>query len=362
MLKAIPTGIQCTLACFIILLVQHDSYSQTISGKIRDEQTKEAVPYANIYFNNSYYGTISDADGNFELDISQNPGQDIVVSCMGYESQLIADYVPGNYYVIYLKLKLNSIGEVAIIIGGMPREKMIEIFEREFLGETKNTKKCTIENIDDLGLRYNNSSGTLLAYSPKPLIISNKELGYRITYFLEEFKWEKDRMVYRGYSIFAEDTTLSVEEIRHVEKKRKQTFLGSRMHFFRVLWNNAIHNSEFKVFFSKEAEINVIFHKNKLHLTQNESEHNEMSEINLLNSVMIENVHVKNLYYPETLIITYYKHNKSYLSFHKNTSIQFTKSGFFNPVNIYWEGDMANKRIGDQLPYEYSLPIKSIQE
>jgi len=50
----------------IVLLIQYDLDAQIISGKVVSSQTKESVPYVNIYFNNSYNGTVSDIEGNFD--------------------------------------------------------------------------------------------------------------------------------------------------------------------------------------------------------------------------------------------------------------------------------------------------------
>ena len=33
----------------------------------------------------------------------------------------------------------------------------------------------------------------------------------------------------------------------------------------------------------------------------------------------------------------------------------FDKSGYFDPLSIAWDGEMAQQRIADQLPYEYKI-------
>ena len=50
----------------IILTGLSATAQQSISGRVTDKRG-EAVIHANIYFEGSYEGTISDAEGNFSL-------------------------------------------------------------------------------------------------------------------------------------------------------------------------------------------------------------------------------------------------------------------------------------------------------
>ncbi len=58
--------------------------SQTISGIVKDENN-EPMAGVNIYFQNSYTGTVSDVNGNFQLTGSFNSGDKIIFSFLGYE-------------------------------------------------------------------------------------------------------------------------------------------------------------------------------------------------------------------------------------------------------------------------------------
>ena len=306
--------------------------AQTISGQILDYQTNKPISFANIYFNNSYNGTISDSDGNFKLNFSKNLGQDLVVSHVGYKSQLIKEYESGKFYQIYLTPHMFMLKEIVVIADDTPRKKKIKMFLKEFLGQTDNAKKCTIENLSDLRLVYNKSSNNLRAFSSKPLIIHNKALGYRIKYFLDEFENNNNRINYRGYSIFEEDTTISDNEFKKIERRRRKAYLGSIMHFFRILWNNELKKSKFRVYDVKNT-----------------------TETNLENNIQNESDDVKYLIYPNTLKFFYNNYKISYLEFENNSRIFFTRSGYFDPEGHYWQGDMATRRVGDLLPYEYRL-------
>lgn len=220
----------------LIFTLFQTSKGQTITGKVIDYKTDSTISFANIYFNNSFNGTTSDLDGNFKLDISQNYGQDIVISCIGYETETIKNYMAGKIYLVYLKPKSILLTELFIVSDEVPRKKKLNIFIKEFLGSSSNAKKCTIKNLDDLRLIYFKSTSTLVAYCEKPLIIQNQALGYRIIFFLKEFKNTYSRTYYEGSYFFEEDSTLSEKAKSKVIKRRKSVYYGSRMHFFRALW------------------------------------------------------------------------------------------------------------------------------
>ncbi len=61
----------------------------------------------------------------------------------------------------------------------------------------------------------------------------------------------------------------------------------------------------------------------------------------------------KYLKHPATLYISYYD-NRSRIYFLKE-QVLFHEDGFFDPVGVSWAGEMSKKRIGDWLPYEYSV-------
>ena len=63
-LMAVVLKHQLLIAPAIFLLIPYNTVAQTISGTVLSAQTKESVPYANIYFNNSFNGSVSDIDGN----------------------------------------------------------------------------------------------------------------------------------------------------------------------------------------------------------------------------------------------------------------------------------------------------------
>ena len=84
---------------FLIIITQNfNIVAQTVYGQVLDSQTNEPLPFTSVYFNNSYIGTTSDVDGYFKLDVSNNSGQKIIISHVGYYSIELNDYVAGEEY------------------------------------------------------------------------------------------------------------------------------------------------------------------------------------------------------------------------------------------------------------------------
>ena len=61
--------------------------AQSIKGKVIDEMTNQAVPYTNIGIEGTFYGTASDAEGNFELKIPEEMiNKQIFFSALSYKN------------------------------------------------------------------------------------------------------------------------------------------------------------------------------------------------------------------------------------------------------------------------------------
>lgn len=55
----------------------------TVSGKVVD-QNNEPIPGANVVIVGKAIGTVSDFDGNFNLQTDENPPFDLQISSLGY--------------------------------------------------------------------------------------------------------------------------------------------------------------------------------------------------------------------------------------------------------------------------------------
>ncbi len=324
----------------LILLVNHFlvAYNQILKGTILDKDTEDKIVYAAIYFNGTFVGTYSDQNGNFQLDVSKNTTMPLSISAIGYNSVTINSFSSNNPLIVYLTPKVYNLSEVVINAKSLDRERRsnLVLFKNIFLGTTSNAHWCEIINENDITFNYKSDKDTLRAFASKPLQIENRALGYKITYFLDKFEYDRKNRTFffKGNIVFNEDMTTEELQKQSYERHRRNAYLGSRMHFFRELWANNLKATGFVV--------------------QNPSEEN----LNYEKIVFEENDHKKYLSYREYLIITYYsKVVKSYIVFLKDR-VFFDGTGYFDASGISWEGQMVDRRIGDLLPYEYVLKNK----
>ncbi|WP_439475355.1 carboxypeptidase-like regulatory domain-containing protein [Algoriphagus formosus] len=77
------------LTCFLLVSLGVGSvFAQTtISGTVIDADTKETLVGVNIIVKGKVIGTISDLDGNFTLNVNQEPPFTLIFSMVGYSSQ-----------------------------------------------------------------------------------------------------------------------------------------------------------------------------------------------------------------------------------------------------------------------------------
>ena len=308
------------------------AYNQVIKGTILDEQTKNPIMSASIYFNGTFVGTSSDMNGKFELDISKYTSLPLTISSIGYYSVTLIDFSDSGRFVISLTPMVYELEEVIISnkLFKKRRRANLKLFKNEFLGTTFNALDCEIINENDITFTYSSDKDTIKAFAAKPIIIHNRSLGYKVTYYLDKFEYYKKSkaVFFYGNIIFNEDLSNDETQKNLFERRRKHTYLGSRMHFFRALWSNDLLYSGFTVSGSRH---NIFKYKNLVSKDYNNK---------------------KFLNYNKEVLEIAYNTNLSNITFLKS-KVYFDQNGYFDPSGIIWNGEMAEQRIGDWLPYEY---------
>ena len=318
----------------VLMSILTTAFPQTFKGTVLDESTNKPISFATIYFNGTTVGTYSNDNGNFELGITPYRLVPITISAIGYYSVTLSDYVTDKPQIIYLTPKVYKISEVTVAESGKDfikkRKRYLKIFRNEFLGQTVNASKCEIVNENDI-LFHDNGNDSLIAFASKPILINNKALGYSIKYYLNKFEYCSSRrtLTIWGNYIF-EDNLKSLKNPK-IYKNRKNAYLGSRMHFFRILWENKLDSVGYLVLNSNSDKVNY----NSL------VDHSDST--------------AKYFTYKGSLCVKYYRRMWHKSDVVVKNQIYFDKSGYFDPFGITWSGEMANQRIGDLLPYEYSL-------
>jgi hypothetical protein len=320
------------LLCFLILIPGLASRGQIINGVVTDQETGLPIDYASVFFDGTFVGTTTSADGSFELDAGKYLSRPLSVSAVGYYSSMMTDFTPGQDLDVSLKPRVFEIQEVSVSTRSLVRKRRacMRTFKNEFIGLTTNARNCHILNEEDITFNYGSDRDTLKAYASRPIRIRNLSLGYEISYHLDRFEYARktQTVLYTGNIVFDHDLAVDEKSLLKYERRRVNAYGGSSKHFFRSLWTNTLEGSGFML---------------TNYRTGDEVRYEEIVAVNFHGR--------KSMVYKESLQIAYYD-KLSYISF-LAFQVHFELDGYFEPTSIVWTGEMCKQRIADFLPYEY---------
>ena len=111
-----------------ILLITTNIFSQTftLSGRINDSQSGEALPYSNVRVVNTALGTAANTNGDYEIKLSSGT-YSLVASYIGYYSDTVTVELKNNLVGIDFNLRKTEIilPEVVIYPGENPALEII---------------------------------------------------------------------------------------------------------------------------------------------------------------------------------------------------------------------------------------------
>ena len=228
-------------------------------------------------------------------------------------------------------------------------------FLKCFIGRTENATFCTIENQTDLILYRDTTDNNLIAYSVKPLIITNLSFGYKIIYDLEHFRYNltTKHLRFSGKCYFQDISNQKWGNSR-TKRNRSMAYYGSRMHFLRALFADSLSQESFKIYDThSDLQGNWLKTPNTLHETD--------LRIALYTDSMT-------LYHANPIAISYkdnHLNSNGYFSSEYSSvilfsdSLQVYKNGYYaESYNLSWGGDMAYDRIAEMLPYDFVPTVK----
>ncbi|MFT4152296.1 carboxypeptidase-like regulatory domain-containing protein [Parafilimonas sp.] len=238
------------LFMFCLVLIAQSLFAQlTLQGKVIDSATGQPLANVSVFISNTSAGTTTKQDGSFSLSIPQGTYQ-IVFSYIGYTTKTFTTNTISNSFHIGLSPAENRLADVVL----MPFEKdgwarWGKFFTDLFIGTTDEALQCIIQNTKTIRFRQDKKNKTLQAVAFEPLIITNKALGYKIQYQLEEFTYDFNNkyLFYQGYPLFMEMQG-SRHKQKHWQEKRREVYEGSQMHFMRSLYRNTLMQEGFDVF------------------------------------------------------------------------------------------------------------------
>lgn len=220
----------------------------TLKGTVVDALTHKPVAGTSVFIPNSSIGAIANAEGQFTITIPAGK-YDLVFTAIGFETRLINSASSDAFTIVKLTPKARELDEV--IVRSYDKNGWTnwgKFFIENFLGTTDNAEDCFINNTSVLRFSHDKKNSELIVIATEPLIITNKALGFNITYQLEHYSYNfKTKMLfYHGYPLFKAMDGNNRKQKRWAEN-RKLAYEGSQLHFMRALYRNRLSEEGFDV-------------------------------------------------------------------------------------------------------------------
>ncbi|MEO9099474.1 MAG: carboxypeptidase-like regulatory domain-containing protein, partial [Ginsengibacter sp.] len=156
------------LSLCVSILLSNSCKSQTgkwkIVGQIKNQ--KDTVLFAaSVFISNSTKGSITDSSGNFFLTGLSNGNYNLIVSSIGYETQIYPINIDNKNDSVLFVMKENEkeLEDVVIDLKNGNRNNQLKVFRKAFLGKDKNAKETQILNEDILKL-HTTGEGKITAH------------------------------------------------------------------------------------------------------------------------------------------------------------------------------------------------------
>jgi hypothetical protein len=219
----------------------------TITGKVSDAQTGEALPFCNVFINNTTIATTTDLDGNFTLERVPEGEFEVGFSFIGYQAQQKPASIKSesqltfNIALLSLEQELSDVEIKASRDRAWERE--LRKFKSYFLGNDDMAAKCEILNPWVIDFPADNSNNDFRAVALQPIEIENRALGYLLTFDLKLFHFTPNYYIISGATRFSDLEAQNESTKAEWERKRLDTYLKSPSNMFRSMITNR-HNQE----------------------------------------------------------------------------------------------------------------------
>jgi CarboxypepD_reg-like domain len=219
-----------------------------ITGRVLNDVSGEPLYGASVYINNSTIGSTTGADGSYVL-FNVMPGTyDIIVSFVSFDPIIHRVNVGDKAmkFTFRMNEKVTQMRNILVMSDEL-RRKRLETFRELFLGITLAGERSGILNEEDILFEEGEKKGEIIAFSETPLIVINRELGYKIYFELKEFYLDEvqGRSHFIGFTRYEE---LEKGNPKKWEKRRLQYYMGSTMHFYHCLSDGNTEENDFRIF------------------------------------------------------------------------------------------------------------------
>ena len=374
----------------LVLLLTASLFSQTrIDGRIVDKSTSEPLVGVNVFFSKTTWGATTDDNGFYTLTNIPAGQYELVVSMIGYEverEQMIIK--TDERFTLNFRLQSRAILMSEVNVTAKTDrvwKKNYDRFRRSFLGTSKNGESCLILN--EFVLTFDENGQYFRAKASQPIRIENPELGYRITYILDDFEIDGTEVRFAGDHYYESMISKSKRQLKKWEKNRKKAYNGSLRHLLKTLTdrfdlrftiNNGmvIQNDNWNSIAGRKKDplvregFSISMNKKDLFGTSLiiEEEYKPLRSDTLVfpgatyeQPLLSFEGRMMVVYMKESPELSYMMENDSPSSYKQTSylllradSVYYDRDGrFFEPYMIEQQGYSSWERIGDQLPFNY---------
>ncbi|WP_338813139.1 serine hydrolase [Bernardetia sp. Wsw4-3y2] len=119
--------------------------NSVVEGILKDKETKEVLPFCNVYLKTTQLGTVSNSEGKFRLLVPQKQKNDtLFISYIGYKTKKIpvSDLIFQKKTVIFLETDQTKLNEIVVqdYTADFIIQKAIENIPKNYYNESHKTK------------------------------------------------------------------------------------------------------------------------------------------------------------------------------------------------------------------------------
>lgn len=333
-----------------------------LSGSITEKNT-QVIPGANVFIEGTTMGTQADAKGHFTLRNIPAGRHRLVASMVGYIPKMALIDLPGKVNELNFTLEEdNKTLEEVRVVGSQDKkwEKQFRVFERGFLGESYNRKEVYITNKEVVD--FDENKDIFSAKASQPLQIINKSLGYKVTYFMDNFEKTSNLTSFKGLASFEKLVPDDAKQERKWKRNREDAYEGSMKHFLKALVENRIEEEGFNAFLLKPEYLNNL--RRGLFFDRNNERHVAFKATDLIGITSPEGLISLEWKIPMEIVYNrkrvarpiFMDAPNPYTILIPKGLIQVTDSGdLMNPYSIEMRGEMGKIGMAELLPLDFEI-------
>ena len=333
-----------------------------LTGSVTEKGTT-IIPGASIFIEGTTMGTQSDATGHYVLKNIPPGRHRLVASMVGYVPKLVLMDFPGKITELNINLEEDNktLDEVRVV-GSQDKlwEKQFREFEKGFLGESYHRKEVFITNKEVVD--FTESSDAFSAKASQPLQIINKSLGYKVTYFMDNFEKTNSLTSFKGLASFEKLVPEDAKQERKWKRNREEAYEGSLKHFLKALGDNRIEEEGFNAYLLKPEYLNNL--RRGLFFDRNNERHVAFKTTELIGITTPDGLTMLNWKIPMEIVYNRKRVTRPifmdapypYTILIPRGPIQITSAGdLMNPYSIEMRGEMGKIGMADLLPLDFDI-------